>query len=192
MNSKVMNKYFKNSPNKPEPVNEGWGTAFASIGVILGLGALIVNPIAGAGAIGAFALINGKLSSKSEQAMKKILDNPKIKKYIKDECDKAFKAVKAKHGSKFTISTDVKNNDISVDDVTTNGKRKYNDYMKNQIFNTKINGYFLEVYADTDHVDGMNVIFKLTDKSTKKWHYARHAIPSPTREDIKTMGFREE
>ena len=188
MNSKVMTKYFKNSPI---PVQEGWGTALTQLGVVLGLPLFLANPVAGAVSTGVFALINGKLSSKAQSAMNKILSNQKVKAYITAECNKAFKAVQAKYGKGYTVSKKVGSSPITTKDLTTKGEMKHAG-MKNITHDATIGEYHLAVYGDTDHINAMNVVFSVRNNKTGDVTYGLHAIPAPTRDDIKKMGFREE
>ena len=212
MNSKVMNKYFKNSQNKPEPVTEGWGTAIVQAGVFLGVFSSVVGLttfnvpllVGGAGFSIPFIAGSHKLQKISEANVKKILSNPKMKKYIESECDKIFSELKKRYsGKNYILTNKVSEYDFEeqiADNITEKSevsskrvKRNPSKGMKNFVFNTVIGKYRIGLYADTDHVDGMDVFFTLTNKNVDSVpRLVFYQIPSPTREDIKAMGFRKE
>lgn len=220
MNSKVMNKYFKNSPNKPEPVTEGWGRQLVKIGKGLG----ILTAILGAssanialGVIGSgFALISHgadkHMEKISNDVVKKILSHPKVKPYIKKHCDiiynKLSKYYGGPYGHKFRFSKKVPKqwlDGFMTDDITNIDKDASYHSSKNQmqsevdkhykhyVFYEQIAEYTIAIYADTDHIQGIDVIFTLQNLSRQgEKHPVHHNIPAPKDEDIKKMGFRKE
>ena len=203
MQSKLMNKYFKNSPNKPEPITEGWGMFLAHTAVFLGLGAVLAAPtIATLGAAAACtALIvgaNAHLNSKAEQAVNKILGEPKVKKYIISECDKIFKKLSNEYNGKksmWRIKKGVSENLLNSEFPDDVGDKKVKSSMKHIILTKRIGEYAVGLFADTDHIQAMHVFFTLTrkgDSGEEVLKLVQHVIPSPSKEDIKAMGFREE
>ena len=205
MQSKLMNKYFKNSHNKPEPLTEGWGTALLQIGVAAGIFGTIVAPTVAstlicAGATLAIAAVNGKTTSVSDSTVDKILNQSKIKQYIIKECDKAWKEAQAKYKNSdkwnlYKKPTEAAYDGWGEEETRMSGSHKLSGLTNYYSYHT-VGGYDLMLYSDTDHIDGIKVIFMLKSKTKDKYDteykLAMFVLPSPTRDDIKSMGYRKE
>ena len=191
MYSNLMHKYFKNrSEFSIQPTTEGWGNALQTV-------ASIVLPIAGL-ATGSIvpAMISIGLTTASavinHNSLKKLINQPKLQKYIIGECDKIY--AKAKKEEK-TISPVVGkldhmmmgsrpgNSDTKFIHKSTSIEHKYLVY--------NVGKYTVGVYGDTDHIDGMVLLLQVQNDKLE-WTKIRHFnIPAPTREDLKKMGFYE-
>ena len=159
-----------------EPVEEGWGMA---LGLIAGI---ILAPVGMAIPIAQSELVRNKF--------RKLLENPKLKKYIIGECDKIYKDAKRKWPK---ITRDVNPGmfegpeNRSEDDKAFLGHRSIG--LRNRaLSNFKIGSYTCVLIGDTEHIDGIQVLFR--DMTNEKLFNIN--VPSPTREDIKKMGFRED
>ncbi len=166
MESRVMNKLFKNSPNKP--VVEGWGF-LASF--------LLAGPLGAA----AYAVMHWS-------NVRKVLGNEKVKKYIIAECDKIYAKEKKKHKSLTPecphgfIELFKKNPAILKH--TTFGER-----MKNPSAGQfTVGKYTVVPFGDTDHIEKIVVILYEKDSDT----YIGGVIPAPNKEDLKSVGLRKE
>ena len=159
-----------------KPVEEGWGMA---LGLIAGI---LLAPIGMGIPIAQTEIARNKF--------RKLLENPKLKKYIIGECDKIYKDAKRKWPK---ITRDVKpglfegSENRSKDDKAFFGHRSIS-IRHRSLSNFKIDSYTCVVIGDTEHIDGIQVLFR--DLTNGKLFNIN--IPSPTREDIKKMGFREE
>ena len=180
-----------------EPINEGWGMAIQKVGVLMGLGAFIANPIIGGAILGATIAAGSKLNSKAKDAYTKVLNNPKMQKYIISECDKAYNKVakKYKNDPNYKINKDTKLNTLmNYSEKNVSDKDSSSEaYVQNDGFLTKVGAYSVFVYADTKHVDSIKVFFTLEPKvSDKHIKLLSYVLPAPTSDDIKSMGFRKE
>ena len=159
-----------------EPVEEGWGMA---LGLIAGL---LLAPV---GMV--IPIVQTELA---RSKCRKLLENPKLKKYIIGECDKIYKDAKRKW-PKLTRDANPKwfegPENRSDDDKSFLGHRSFG--LKNRALHWfKIGGYTCVLIGDTAHIDGIQVLFR--DMENEKLFNIN--VKSPTREDIKKMGFREE
>ena len=190
-----------------QPVNEGWGTALLQIGYWTNLFAGLGGFAAGVIPVGmictgtaiAIAMKNGKQMEISDSMIDKLLNTPKLKKYIVHECDSAWKNVNSKYkGSKWKLSKTISHDcwDSSTEDDGAKGSNKLSG-VTNYTSYHKIGGYIIKIYADSDHIDGIKVCFQMKstypeDQSIDPYKLLEFTLPSPTRDDIKAMGYRKE
>lgn len=175
-----------------EPVEEGWGNALVTIA---GLAGALVGITTGAAPLTAVALGSQLLQHGVNRVMlKKILDQPKLQKYILKQCDEAFKKVKSK---KPNITPDVSRSDVIL--PNTNSPSTLNNpsemvhksaSLKHQHCVFKVGKYMLGVYGDTAHIDAVVLYMKQKDINPPILY--RYNIPAPTCDDIKEMGYRKE
>ena len=201
------------------PVEEGWGAALAQVGTITGIFGSIVGGaffgikglLLGAAGTAVAAAANKKLQNISESQVKKVLANPKMQKYITDECNKIYsklaKYYKSSSGNSFIFEKKVSVNTVEVsgsDDITNiNDNSEYSkskvqrlkEYNKNErhyLFIEQLGDYTIGLYADSDHVQGIDVFFLLTNKDKdNEPRVVHHNIPAPTNEELKELGFVE-
>lgn len=160
MYSPIMNKYFKAGK---QPVIEGWGKVASSI--FIGLG----------------PVLHGILS---EKAAKKILADPKIKKYILSECDKLYNQVK-KDG--YSNNCDMQGFNVSRGSALSSGITFKNHLFNSLAFFEQLGKYWVAGVGDTDHIEKIIVFFMNKDKK-----FISKVIPAPTKDDLKALGFRKE
>ena len=195
-----------------EPITEGWGRQLLSIGTFIGAITSIARPDLGLGiSVGSFAAIQ-VLKKISKDQMKKILTHPAVKKYITQECDRIYKKVAAYYKSStardwsFSKKVSQYTLDNYISDDITNIDKDYNyhlnpDYVRKEdrkkrqqyLFIEKIGEYTIGIYADSDHIEGMHVLFSLMNKEREdEPHLVHYNIPAPTNTKLKELGFREE
>jgi hypothetical protein len=64
---------------------------------------------------------------------------------------------------------------------------------RHYLFYEKIGEYTIGVYADTDHIQGIDVMFILQNLSRHtEAKLVNYNIPAPSNADIKAMGYRKE
>lgn len=195
------------------PIEEGWGTAIARVGTYLGIfGTVLAGSLFGVkgvllGVVGTAAATaaNKKIKNISEGQVKKVLTNPKMQKYIITECDRIYSDLKKKYNTKGTSYVFEKKVPISaveydeskgihfqMDLNKDNQKKVLNKLDKHYLFIENIGEYTIGIYADTDHVQGMDALFMLINKETRSHSHIIHMmIPAPTNEELKDLGFIE-
>lgn len=180
-----------------EPVEEGWGMAISKVGVLMGLGAFIANPLVGGAVLGAAVATGSKLNSKAKEAYTKVLNSPKMQKYIVSECDKVYAKLvkKYKNDPSYKLNKDTTLNTLMnhADKNISDSESSSEAYVQNNGFLTKVGKYSIYVLADTKHVDSIKVFFTLEPK-TKDKHLKllSYVLPAPTNDEIKAMGYRKE
>jgi hypothetical protein len=217
MNSSVMNKLFKNSPNKP--VMEGWGVQLVNIGIGLGFftalaGAGVANiPLTvigtGLGLVSYGA--NKHMENVSYDTVRKILNDTKVKAYIIKHCNAIYDRVSKYYGSStarswrfskkvnkrylYMESEDITNidTDESFYKSASQQSSELDKEHRHYLFYEKIGEYTIGVYADTDHIQGIDVMFILQNLSRHtEAKLVNYNIPAPSNADIKAMGYRKE
>ena len=166
MQSKLMNKYFKHSPNV-EPVTEGWGSVAAWF---------FFNWV---GYLGAFIF--------SEANVRKLMHEKSIQKYIADESKKIFnKEQKAHKDLQKKLPKGIK---AAIKEMMAR-RTEYSflNAIKNFPFGYELMGWNILVWGDTDHIE--KVVLTLYSPSEDR--YICRALPAPTKNDLKRLGFREE
>lgn len=146
-----------------EPVEEGWGYVASFLVPIIG------------------PLAHAYLSFKE---CKKIMANPKIKKYVLGECDRIYREVKKQGYS----------NECEMTKFNASRGKAMSDGItfKNHLFNhlidfTAYGKYWIAYIGDTDHVEKIVVFFM-----NKEEKFITRTIPAPSAEDLKALGFRKE
>ena len=164
--SKYMNSH------KQEIVTEGWGVI---AGFLFGpLGILATSMI-------------------SEANMRKLLNHPKLKKYVIANCDKLYKKA-CKEYPKYKVSTNTIAT-FNVDDKTDDGlfyggiTRCIGTIGSNVI----VGRYYLMIEGDTDHFRRLIVRFVLIPKPNTdlKVKAVLYTVPAPTKQDLIDLGFRD-
>ena len=193
-----------------EPVQEGWGTAIAQVGTM----ASLIGTVAGFAAFGApiglaclgstiaFAYANGKMQNTSSKVVDRILKKTKLADYIDSECKKAWKEAQAEYSKSEDwvltkrVSDALWGHGYSTADRQMNGSHSLSGHTNYTSWH-EVKGWDIEVYADTDHIDGIKVCFQLKAKTREQreldpYRLLQYTLPSPTSEDIKKMGYRKE
>lgn len=166
MQSKLMNKYFKNSPNA-QPVTEGWGSVMAWMFFNL------------PGGVAANIL--------SKENINKMLHNKQIVEYISKTCKQIF----AKEKKVYPDLTTKLPGGIKGALKSMMARRKeysFLNMLKNTPVGYSVGGYDLLVFGDTDHLEKIVVTFY--SKSEDK--FVARALPAPTKKELKALGYREE
>lgn len=150
-----------------EPVNEGWGLAID----YLFAGGFFTN-------------------DKAFNTVYYLLKNPKIRKYVKQQCDKLFaderKTVKDITTKLPRNITDAIKDGRTVKDITNGITLGF--IFKNLCVNDNISGYTILAYGDTDHIE--RIYLALYSPSQNKC--IGKIIPSPTDKELNDMGLRQE
>ena len=170
--------------------------------------------LAGMGISGAFSAI-GKLQDKlTKDKVEKIMKSKEMNAYLELACDNAIKDLKSHYkGSKVTINPlasghafddeDVLEDEMSDDGLMPNDVPEY--YKRPEILNTtdlghirvglKVEKYELYCYADTTHIESVIMTYGLKFKASngKTYEVARkYKLLSPTDENLKKLGYRQE
>lgn len=167
-----IHKYMQNK--KDSVVTEGWGYLVSNM---LWIG-LITNPII------------------SQMNIDKILNNPKIKKYVIAECEKLYKrAVRENPQHKVIIDVKKFKPDTFVYKNNT-GEGFFDDMRRGfgaQVSNTFVGKFFVICSNDTNHVRAVQVGFGLQakDPSKNKSQMVWYKVPAPTKQDLQDAGFRD-
>lgn len=139
-----------------EPVDEGWGLALYNI-------ASWVLP----------KEINVPKAILSNMALKKLLNDPSLKKYLISKCDEILKAEQARDKS---VTTKLPSNPINLlktwfkkkGNVKTLSKTNLmhdsNNMFEDKIFDIKLGKYTATFWYDSDHIDAAVVILYSKDK----------------------------
>lgn len=168
-----INKYM--SSHKKEIVTEGWGYIISAMAFV----GIIANPIA------------------SQMNINKIVNHPKIKKYILAEADKLYKKAVKAHPSCNVIKdiTNFRAESFKYEDNSTTGS-----FMDNFVrgvgasySQTKVGPYVIMAINDTDHVRTIQIVFGLQPKKpgAEKSRTVVYSIVAPNKGDVFTAGFRD-
>lgn len=167
--SKYMNSH------KQEIVTEGWGyilSAMAGVGII-------ANPIV------------------SAMNINKIVNHPKIKKYILSEAEKLYKRACKEHPTCKVIK-DIerfKPQSFTFEDKRTTGS--FFDYFRRGLSSsnalTKVGPYILMAMCDSDHIRTIQVAFGLEPKKegNEKSRVVYYSIIAPDKGVVFDAGFRD-
>ena len=193
-----------------EPAEEGWGAAILQVGAMASLIGTVAGFAAGGvpagltmiGSTIAFAYGNGKLGEASRKLVDRILKKSKLADYIDKECQKAWKEVSKEYGKskEWALSKHVSDKLWYDGYSETEGRMPGSDNLSGITNYTSwhnIKGWDIEVYADSDHIDGVKVCFQLKAKTKEgleiePYRLVKYTLPSPTNEDIKKMGYHKE
>ena len=160
-----------------EPVEEGWGTALNRF--------LIGNPAISTG-IGIIS--NSVLSG--------FLKNPKMQKYLQDQCKRLLKEEQRKDK---TVTAKIPGDPITLikrwwhnnDEVgffsKPNFLQQHDDWIDDAVFDLKVAGFTTTFWYDTDHIDACVVIFYSPTYS----RCIGRRIPAPTNKELAAI-FHEE
>lgn len=203
-----------------EPVNEGWGIKLTQSGYILGwiLIGSATFPFFGAlkrlGIGMALVGINGKLgsyqSNLSKDVVKKIMSAKEVKEYLslaaKSEIEKIKKFYKDDKNIK--INNVPGSHAIRENDTYLTSRINKRDIPKKYPNNRNINalgyividihdvpGFELICYADTNHIEAVSMRYGIKFKTSdgKSYEiYRTQILPSPTEENIKKLGYKQE
>lgn len=219
MYSNLMHKYFKNrSKYTIQPTTEGWGTVLGRVlhgvgtyttaaGTVAGVAGLkagnLGGVINGAGKIAAgsnmvqAADIAGRvIGTISNITLKRLLDNPKMKKYLEGQCAKLFKEEQRKDKS---ITADIPTNVTTLikrwwhnnDEVgffsKPNFLQQHDDWIDDLVFDLKVGKYITTFWYDTSHIDAAVVIFYSKNKDT----CVGRRIPAPSDKELKRIFYQE-
>lgn len=164
-----INKYMNS--HKTEITTEGWGV---TLGYLFGPVGVITAAIV------------------SEGNMRKVLNNPKIKKYIISNCDRLYKKA-CKEYPKYKVSTNptpVFHLDDKTDDGVFMGALTRFGIVASD---ATVGKYYLLLDGDTDHVRRVIVRFVLIPKPNTglKVRALLYTVPAPTKQDLIDLGFRD-
>ena len=168
-----INKYM--SSHKKEIVTEGWGYIISAMAFV----GIIANPIA------------------SQMNINKIVNHPKIKKYILSEADKLYKKAVKTHPTCDVIKdvTNFRPESFNFEDNRTTGS--FMDGLVRGLgasySQTKLGPYLIMAINDTDHVRTIQVAFGLQPKKqgAEKSRMVAYSIVAPNKGDVFTAGFRD-
>ena len=196
------------------PVEEGWGTALARVAkvtgyVATGVGSNMVTKAAVAGniskvisgtkvAVGGLGGFYGGLAlgkvigTISNMSLSKLLKDPKLSKYLNDQCSKILKEEQRKDKS-VTASlpsdpgTLIKrwwhNNDEVGFFSKPNFLMQHNDWIDDQFFNLKVGPYTCTFWYDTENISAAVLLLYSADRDK----CIGRRIPAPTNDELKRM-----
>ena len=130
---------------------------------------------------------------KSEKNIKRLMDDKKIRKYLKQQATEIFnKAKKDPEYANCKIEEDDGNTHFY---ETKNKKNFFTEWLndsKNHMFWFAIDNKHFLVYGDTDHIEKVEYSFISTNKETGRTKRILARVPAPTSKDLIEMGYREE
>ena len=146
-----------------EPIEEGWGKIASFLVPIIG------------------PLTHAYISYRQ---CKKIMADPKIKKYVLAQCDKIYKEVK-KQG--YSNKCEMSKVNASRGKAMTTGLT-FSNYLFNNLIDFEQYGqYWIAYVGDTNHVEKIAVFFMNKDEK-----FITRTVPAPTAKDLQDLGFRKE
>ena len=162
-----------------EPVEEGWGLAISRLIPIVNLASDFVGLY-------------------KTHKVAKILEEPKMAKYIEKECDKVLKAEQKKDSSVSAKNTGsiwkkiisaFKVRDFNMNEVSPieNFKHWYAEYKTSNGDVASIKEYEIGVLYDTDHIQAIFVILYSADRNK----YLLRRIPAPSNEELAKIFHKE-
>ena len=201
-----------------EPVEEGWGTALGRViqgagAGVAGAGAAAATAAAKAGNLGgvfggAGKIIQGSqmiqagtiagrvIGTISNVTLKRLLDNPKMKKYLEGQCTKLLKEEQKKDKS---ITADIPTNVTTLvkrwwhnnDEVgffsKPNFLQQHDDWIDDLVFDLKVGKFVTTFWYDTSHIDAAVVLFYSKDRDT----CVGRRIPAPSDKELKEIFHQE-
>ena len=218
-NKKIITEAFAEVDNM-EPTTEGWGIRLTQGGYILGwiLIGSATFPFFGAlkrlGIGMALVGINGKLSTiqsnLSQDVIKKIMSAKEVKEYLslaaKSEIEKIKKFYK--NDKDIKINTIPGAHALRETDRYLTSRISKKDIPRRYPYSRKITGFgYITVdikdvpgfemvcYADTSHIEAVYIRYGIKFKASdgKSYEIVRtHVLPSPTEENIKKLGYKQE
>lgn len=135
----------------------------------------------------------------TDSTLRDIMSNKKLQAYIDDACKKVYAQVVKKYGSKYKIDKNIeafklpdKSQGSEIDADNSPLINDLADFAFNNVHQFTVKNWNIYVYCDTTHIHRICCALAAYDKEIGKYRMIIKSLPSPTKKEIKDLGYKEE